>query len=158
MGQGARKRVGLGLTILFGLAACAADPKGMPAPAYPAAPVAPASLATGDSVAPALSPTVGAINPLLVTTTGAAQPGRLIGLNRDAVLQTLGRPIFMREDGPAQLWRYPWAECYLEVFLFRDQGVYQVTHAEVRPRLAAAGTPASCADRGTAARRPRPAS
>lgn len=157
MPWGAQKRAGFGLVLVFGLAACAANPTPSPGP-IPSSPTPTAAAPLGSGVAPSLGTAVGPTNALSVTASGAAEPGRLIGLSRDAVLQTLGRPVFMREDGPAQLWRYPWAECYLEVFLFRDQGLYQVTHAELRPRLAGISGSGNCNDRGSAGRRARPAS
>ena len=157
MPWGAHRRTGFGLVLVLGLAACAANPT--PAPgSIPSSPASTAAAPLGSNVTPSLGTAAGPTNALSVTASGAAEPGRLIGLSRDAVLQTLGRPIFMREDGPAQLWRYPWAECYLEVFLFRDQGIYQVTHAELRPRLAGIGGTGNCSDRGSAARRSRPSS
>ncbi len=157
MPWGAQRRAGFGLVLVFGLAACAANPTPSPG-SIPSSPAPSAATPLASNVAPPLSTAAGPTNVLTVTASGAAEPGRLIGLSRDAVLQTLGRPIFMREDGPAQLWRYPWAECYLEVFLFRDQGIYQVTHAELRARQAPVGGVGSCNDRGSAGRRARPAS
>jgi hypothetical protein len=59
---------------------------------------------------------------------------RLIGLAREAVLDLLGAPSFVRREGPAQLWRYTGDDCHLDVFLFRERDGLTVSHVEARPR------------------------
>ena len=87
---------------------------------------------------------------------------RLVGTSPERLTQLLGEPNFSRNDGPAAMWRYDSADCFLDVFFYREASGLRVNHVEARPRAAAAGavpaaaTPNACYGRVAAARRPRP--
>lgn len=62
----------------------------------------------------------------------------LRGMDERRVVQTFGRPVFTREDGPSRLWRFRSDACDLDLFLYQAGGGWQVRHAEARdPRLRA---------------------
>lgn len=94
-----------------------------------------------------------ALTPTPVGSTLSAAPGysedsrRLLGLYREAVIDMLGAPQFIRREGPAQLWRYSAETCQLDVFLFRDREGLKVTHVETRLRGPQRLSLRSCVDR-----------
>lgn len=47
-----------------------------------------------------------------------ADPKRLIGLDRDALIALLGKPSFKRKDNPAEFWRYNSDSCMLDLYLY----------------------------------------
>ena len=75
--------------------------------------------------APDAAPSIAAA-PAAFDTTG------LSGLSAAQLVARYGKPDFRRSDPPAQLWQYRRAGCVLDVFLYRDAGVFRVAHAEAR--------------------------
>jgi hypothetical protein len=60
----------------------------------------------------------------------------LVGLISRDVEGLLGRPTFVRRDGPAQIWQYGTQACTLNLFFYRDGAVLKVRHFEFRDRSA----------------------
>jgi hypothetical protein len=56
-------------------------------------------------------------------------------MDSSAVQGLLGRPALQRRERPAQYWRYSYAGCALDVFLYADPagGSLRVAYYEVRP-------------------------
>lgn len=65
-----------------------------------------------------------------------SDPEQLLGLDRSGLTDLLGTPAFVRNDAPAQLWRYRNDTCLLDLFLYTDDDPYRkrlaVKHYEVR--------------------------
>jgi hypothetical protein len=59
-------------------------------------------------------------------------PAALVGLESRDVETLLGRPKFVRRDGPAQIWQYGVPTCTLNLFLFREGQALRVRHLEFR--------------------------
>ncbi len=59
---------------------------------------------------------------------------RLVGMDSSAVQGLLGIPALQRREQPAQYWRYSYAGCTLDLFLYVDQptGELRVAYYEVR--------------------------
>ncbi|MBM3511939.1 MAG: hypothetical protein FJX61_17650 [Alphaproteobacteria bacterium] len=68
----------------------------------------------------------------------------LVGLLSRDVEGLLGRPAFVRRDGPAQIWQYGTQACTLNLFFYRDGAVLKVRHFEVRDRNADLATTGGC--------------
>lgn len=47
-----------------------------------------------------------------------SDPRRLLKMDSEALADLLGQPAFIRNDAPAQLWRYRHESCVLDVFLY----------------------------------------
>ncbi|MBM3545686.1 MAG: hypothetical protein FJX54_01935 [Alphaproteobacteria bacterium] len=60
----------------------------------------------------------------------------LVGLLSRDVEGLLGRPAFVRRDGPAQIWQYGTQACTLNLFFYREGAVLRVSHYEFRDRSA----------------------
>jgi hypothetical protein len=85
--------------------------------------------------------------PAAPTRTAALPPGvrlpidspkALVGKSDAEVSSLLGKPVFTRTDGPAQVWQYTGASCALDVFMYQSSGAYKVEYSELR-RLGAVG-------------------
>ena len=66
-------------------------------------------------------------------------PGRLLGLDPNALRALLGQPGFVRRDDPARMWRYRHADCVLDLFLYAEMAgrqrsvpLFRVRHVEAR--------------------------
>jgi len=71
----------------------------------------------------------------------------LTGLRPSDVAAVLGPPDLRREEPPAQLWQYRAADCILNLFFYRDGGIYRLARAETWQRDPANTTSAhSCRD------------
>ncbi len=59
---------------------------------------------------------------------------RLVGMDSAEVQGLLGIPALQRREQPAQYWRYSYAGCTLDLFLYVEQpsGVLRVAYYEVR--------------------------
>jgi hypothetical protein len=69
-----------------------------------------------------------------------ADPKRLIGLDRTALIALLGKPAFERKDKPAEFWRYSGDSCMLDLYLYGPEKAAEKDKA-VRVRLVAAHGP-----------------
>jgi hypothetical protein len=60
---------------------------------------------------------------------------QLIGLEPPALRHMLGPPDFQRREAPAEIWRYDFQPCKLDLFLHRplESGPYRVAHVQFRP-------------------------
>jgi hypothetical protein len=63
------------------------------------------------------------------------EAAQLIGLEPPALRQLLGPPDFQRREAPAEIWRYDFQPCTLDLFLHQTlaSGPYKVAHAQFRP-------------------------
>lgn len=89
----------------------------------------------------ACAPAVPPPAPLSSAGTNAATPADagpvgVLGVEADRVRDLLGPPSFARRESPAQYWRYDFAGCALDLFLFQVPGeaAPRVVHAELRRR------------------------
>jgi hypothetical protein len=59
---------------------------------------------------------------------------RLVGMDSAEVQGLLGEPALQRRETPAQYWRYSYAGCILDLFLYAEQpsGVLRVAYYEIR--------------------------
>ena len=113
----------LGLVVALAVAACAAPPPSAKTAVVPGG--APAGSAgrelPGESTKAAPRPLGGPM---------------LVGLASRDVEGMLGRPRFVRRDGPAQIWQYGTDRCTLNVYFYREGTALTVRHAEFRERSA----------------------
>jgi hypothetical protein len=125
-GDARRGAIGSGLALFACLtAACAgAPPQANVAPAAETAIPQNSEPATASDAAPAAA---------LAAVPAATGARSLVGLGRDALVARLGPASFVRRDGPAEVWRYRTADCFFEVFLYRDaQSGQRVAHVDAR--------------------------
>ena len=115
------------------LAACQTPQGTAPHPGSGASPIS-TRPAAGGTDAPRGTASSGA--PLPATADLVADPERFKGLTGSDVTSLLGAPSFQRHDGDADIWQYygPSSTCVLDLFLYPDQGLPRVAHAEVRLR------------------------
>jgi hypothetical protein len=70
---------------------------------------------------------------------------RLVGMDSSQVQGLLGQPALQRRERPAQYWRYSYAGCILDLFLYVEMpaDVLRVAYFEVRPdgRAGVSGNP-----------------
>lgn len=104
--------------------------------------VAAAGLIAGPLAACSTAPQIDA--PVAETVTlGPPKPAapelpsgvRLVGMDSAEVQGLLGVPALQRREQPAQYWRYSYAGCILDLFLYVEQpsGELRVAYYEVRP-------------------------
>jgi hypothetical protein len=78
-------------------------------------------------------------DPGVFASSNSGQPiplETLRGMDERRVMQTFGRPVFTRDDGPARLLRFRSDACDLDLFLYQTGAGWQVRHVEARdPRL-----------------------
>lgn len=72
-----------------------------------------------------------------VESTVRATPTTVMGLDRGAVEQLLGRPGFVHRESPAEIWQYQTTSCVLDVFLYDVAVGQRVTYVEARSTEAA---------------------
>src|SRR6185437_8156169 len=76
---------------------------------------------------------------------GAPAIKDLAGLKPADVLSILGKPDLKRDEPPAELWQYRAADCVLNLFFYREAGVYRLLSAESWTRASAASAaPVPC--------------
>lgn len=61
-----------------------------------------------------------------------ADPGRFRGMSAQDLTGLLGEPDFRRREKPAEIWQYYGQGCVLDLFLYDDNAVKRVSHAELR--------------------------
>jgi hypothetical protein len=61
-------------------------------------------------------------------------PQNLLGLNPRKLADQLGSPGFVRRDGSAEVWQYLAEACILDIFLYRNKGIFAVDYVELRAR------------------------
>jgi hypothetical protein len=76
--------------------------------------------------------------------TKHAEIPALVGLVSRDVEGLLGRPAFVRRDGPAQIWQYGNNACTLNLFFYSEGAVLKVRHVEFRNRSADLVTTGGC--------------
>ncbi|PWR22511.1 hypothetical protein [Zavarzinia aquatilis] len=60
--------------------------------------------------------------------------GGLVGLTGPELPLLLGTPALRRSEPPAEIWQYSARDCLLHVFLYLDEDVLSVRHADARDR------------------------
>lgn len=110
-------------SVLLLLSACAGagteyPPAGAPAPG-PGEPAAP-NVASLPSPAEPLS--------------APSDVQQLVGLKGDALRRWMGKTVFVRQDGIAEIWRFAADTCFLDVFLYRERDGLRVAHLDARAR------------------------
>jgi hypothetical protein len=111
----------------------------------PAVAAAPARAATGTINAESALPddtgipqvrvlVVPARKPKLVEGLPVIDPNQLVGLDRDGVLDLLGRPALEEEAAPAKVWVYNAESCVLQIFFYPEivSKEFQVLTYEIR--------------------------
>ena len=72
--------------------------------------------------------------------------GTLMGLTADAARERFGAPNFLRRDDPAEIWQYRLRHCVVDLFLYRTDQLFKVTHFELRGRTVAGVSEPACLD------------
>ena len=62
----------------------------------------------------------------------------------DALLQILGGPDFVRQDGESQIWQYRSSDCILDMFIQGPRKNLRIIHSEIRGRSAGGLPSDSC--------------
>ncbi|MBT4939740.1 MAG: hypothetical protein HON14_11445 [Rhodospirillaceae bacterium] len=57
---------------------------------------------------------------------------RLLGLEGDEINELLGKPKFERDEPPAKIWQFQSNVCFVDLFLFTEDGKLTVDHVEIR--------------------------
>ena len=77
-----------------------------------------------------------------------SNPKRLVGMGHAGLIDLLGTPAFLRNDAPAQLWRYRHETCVLNLYLYSERGKpgvgFRVRHYDVRGRSSAGISARDC--------------
>jgi len=65
---------------------------------------------------------------------GNRDPGTLLGLKPDRLIEILGPPEFRRADAPAEIWQYRYGGCVLNLILYETgkSKTLNVTHYTIR--------------------------
>jgi hypothetical protein len=121
-GRGARKRDRALVVFALLIAGCAS-------PSEPAAPTPPPPARISHRV-PGVSLAV----------------DRFQGLLGAELVQLLGKPDFRRRDLDAEIWQYRAGGCILDLFLYPEEGVFRVLHAEARSRTTGRACPEAPVD------------
>jgi hypothetical protein len=86
-----------------------------------------------------------AIPAAAVATARFPDLGALKGLRPVEIVALLGQPELKRDEPPAELWQYRTTDCVLNLFFYRDAGLYRLLSAESWTRATAASSaPAPC--------------
>lgn len=72
------------------------------------------------------------------------EPAGIAGLEASQLKVAFGRPVFVRKDGPAELWRYDGASCKAFFFLYPAGSSMAVRHVETLPRGQEMAADAAC--------------
>lgn len=59
---------------------------------------------------------------------------KLVGLKGDVLRQWMGKTVFVRHDGIAEIWRFAADTCFLDVFLYKEADGFKVAHLDARAR------------------------
>lgn len=62
------------------------------------------------------------------------------------MIQSIGKPDFVRKDRPAEIWQYRGSLCTLDIFLFQNGAgaPYQVDYIETRAKLKGPTSNSAC--------------
>ena len=58
---------------------------------------------------------------------------KFINWNEEKLVKTLGKSHFIKEEGKLKNYQYHFKECFIDVFLLKKNGVYEVNYIEKRP-------------------------
>jgi hypothetical protein len=65
-----------------------------------------------------------------------SDPASFIGLGDDDLSRTLGQPMQVRKDEPAEIWQYTGANCVVDFYLYADAKGLSVAYMEARDQAA----------------------
>lgn len=74
-------------------------------------------------------------------------PGGLVGLTGPELPLLLGTPAMRRSEPPAEIWQYAARDCLLYIFLYLDDKILTVRHADARDRRGQPAEVNACAGR-----------
>ena len=114
------------------LSACAGANGSYPSEAAPGA-VSTSSPGT-DTGAEPTAPSLAALPPPGEAVNPPADVQQLVGLKGDALRRWMGKTVFVRQDGIAEIWRFAADTCFLDVFLYRERDGLRVAHLDARSR------------------------
>lgn len=89
----------------------------------------PAKSTAADSKAKAAGPTAATLGISTLDEQGAKE---FKGQKPDTLVSVIGRPDFVRRDGPAQIWQYRSRACILDLFVYGKRTEQQIAHSELR--------------------------
>lgn len=100
---------------------------------YP--PVPPGTPASSPSAAaePA-APNVASLPPPGESVSPPPDVQQLVGVTGNALRRWMGKTVFVRQDGIAEIWRFAADTCFLDVFLYRERDGLRVAHLDARAR------------------------
>ena len=58
---------------------------------------------------------------------------RFMNWNEEKLIKTLGKSQFIKEEGKLKNYQYHFKECFIDIFLLKKNGVYEVNYIEKRP-------------------------
>ena len=58
---------------------------------------------------------------------------RFMNWNEEKLIKTLGKSHFIKEEGKLKNYQYHFKECFIDVFLLKKNGIYNVNYIEKRP-------------------------
>ena len=58
---------------------------------------------------------------------------KFVNWNEERLIKTLGNSHFIKEEGKLKNYQYHFEECFVDVFLIRNNGIYLVNYVETRP-------------------------
>lgn len=126
------------LALALGLAACATAPQ--PAPR----PTADPRIAAALEALARIDPRIPASRVPGERTLGTPDGTLLNGLSGAEVELMLGPPARARVDPPAQVWQYDQPRCFVDVFLYTDDGDTRVVYVQERSREVKKVPPGAC--------------
>jgi hypothetical protein len=66
----------------------------------------------------------------------SSDPASYIGLGDEDLSRTLGQPMQVRKDAPAEIWQYSGADCVVDFYLYADAKGLAVAYMEARDQAA----------------------
>ena len=58
---------------------------------------------------------------------------RFMNWNEEKLIKTLGKSQFIKEEGKLKNYQYHFKKCFIDIFLIKKNGVYEVNYIEKRP-------------------------
>jgi hypothetical protein len=112
------------------LSACTGAGPGYPPESGPGAlSASPSGAATGPG-----APSLAALPPPGTPINPPSDVQQLVGLKGEALRRWMGKTVFVRQDGIAEIWRFAADTCFLDVFLYREHDGLRVAHLDARSR------------------------
>lgn len=132
-------RVAAGLALALGLSACAGQP-----PQPPQRPGVDPRISAALEALAHLDPHIAIVRVPGEKGPGSLDGALLNGLSGAEVELVLGPPGRVRVDPPAQVWQYDQPRCFVDVFLYTDDGETRVVYVQERSREVKKVPPGKC--------------